>query len=461
MNGALDVDTTDAISLDADADSNFTVDGNQLLLKAENAGSELSIHASDGAGNFAYTVKYSDTGVNYTSGSGDHYLNAPNVYMGTITDMSAFDLDAATVTIDASSGMSLDAAGASNLSTSAGALTLEGASGASLSSSGGDVTIEGSTFSGNDVTIPGAAQIDGAIDANSTADIQGATNLQSTLTVGGAIDANSTSDFQGAMNLQSTITVAGNADLNGQLDVAGQTDLAASGVATTVRGTLNVDEAATFDSTVTVTGAGEFDSSLGADGNLRVGAAGANNFTVDASTGDTAIGRNLTVTGDLTVNGTNTVVEATTVTIGDALIELSMDSSEHDNHDIGLIGRYSDDGGSTIKRRAAYFDVSEGEYRFAQEVTESSGVVTVQNSSWSKIHAGAADLEGALDVTGAASLGSTLSVTGGATMSSTLGVTGATTLSSTLGVSGAATMSDTLDVTGDITGAATHRRSNT
>ena len=145
-----------------------------------------------------------------------------------------------------------------------------------------------------------AASFSGAIDANSSADFQGAVNLQDTLTVAGAldlnaaadisgatslaasgvltdirgtlsvdeaatfdagvtitgaIDANSTSDFQGAMNLQAGITVAGAADYNGAMDVAGATSLAASGVLTDIRGTLSVDEAATFDAAVTISGA--------------------------------------------------------------------------------------------------------------------------------------------------------------------------------------------------------------
>jgi len=65
------------------------------------------------------------------------------------------------ITADSTAGISLDAAGASNLTTTSGALTLQGASGASLSASGGDVTVEGTTFSGNDVTIPGNLTVSG------------------------------------------------------------------------------------------------------------------------------------------------------------------------------------------------------------------------------------------------------------------------------------------------------------
>ena len=146
------------------------------------------------------------------------------------------------------------------------------------------------------ITVAGISKLDGAIDANSTSDFAGAMNLQAGITVAGAsdlngaldvagassfaasgvltdirgtlsvdeaavfdstlgvtgastlaaasfsgaIDANSTSDFQGAMNLQAGITVAGASDLNGALDVAGASSLAAAGVLTDIRGTLQL-----------------------------------------------------------------------------------------------------------------------------------------------------------------------------------------------------------------------------
>jgi len=74
-------------------------------------------------------------------------------------------------------------------------------------------------------------------------------------------------------------------------------DVSTSGVMTTVKGTLNADEAVTLDSTLDVTGAGEFDSTLGADDDFRVGIAGATNFGVTANTGATTIADTLDVTG--------------------------------------------------------------------------------------------------------------------------------------------------------------------
>ena len=50
------------------------------------------------------------------------------------------------------------------------------------------------------------------------------------------------------------LTVAGSSDLNGTLDVSGQVDLAASGVSTSIRGGLTVDEASLFSYLLQVDG---------------------------------------------------------------------------------------------------------------------------------------------------------------------------------------------------------------
>jgi cytoskeletal protein CcmA (bactofilin family) len=86
------------------------------------------------------------------------------------------------------------------------------------------------TFNGSKLIVTGEAQVTSHMD------------------IDGELDAAQ------AVNFQSTLAVAGDADLNGALDVAGAVDLAASGVLTNIRGTLSVDEAATFDSNVTISG---------------------------------------------------------------------------------------------------------------------------------------------------------------------------------------------------------------
>jgi len=91
---------------------------------------------------------------------------------------------------------------------------------------------------------------------------------------GGNVDANNGVDITGA-----PLTVATAADLNSTLDVAGQTDLAASGTATNVRGTLNVAEQAAFT--------GNVDASNG----------------IDVLNGDLNVTDNLNVTTNATISG--------------------------------------------------------------------------------------------------------------------------------------------------------------
>ncbi|GAG31480.1 unnamed protein product, partial [marine sediment metagenome] len=96
----------------------------------------------------------------------------------------------------------------------------------------------------------------------------------------------------------------------GTLDVAGQTDLAATLVATNVRGTLNVAEQATFTENI--------DANNGVDitnADLTVGGA---NFTVDDATGNVSTAGDVDVTGsvdiltNLSFDGANTVEEIVT-----------------------------------------------------------------------------------------------------------------------------------------------------
>ena len=75
----------------------------------------------------------------------------------------------------------------------------------------------------------------------------------------------------GATNLDSTL------DVDGQSDLKGAVNLAATGVATDIKGTLSVDEAATMDTTLAVTGVATFtaqsvhNSGIDCNGTLDVG----------------------------------------------------------------------------------------------------------------------------------------------------------------------------------------------
>ena len=177
----------------------------------------------------------------------------------------------------------------------------------------------GNTAVAGTLGVTGVSTFTGAIDANSTSDFQGAMNLQAGITVAGAIDANSTSDFQGAMNLQAGITVAGAVDINAAMDVSGSSDLHG---AVKAYGALEVDGESTLASAivedltntrVTFAGAG---GALVDDAKMTF-ASGV--LTVSGST----FSKDVTIVGNLTVQGATTTVDTQNLIVADAKIVIS------------------------------------------------------------------------------------------------------------------------------------------
>ena len=93
-----------------------------------------------------------------------------------------------------------------------------------------------------------------------------------------------------------------------------------------------------------------------------------------ASDGDLTTIADLTVGGNLIVNGTTTTVNSTTVTIDDPIFTLGGDTApgSDDNKDRGIEFRYHD--GSTAKLGFFGFDDSTGKFTFIPDATNSSEV---------------------------------------------------------------------------------------
>ena len=70
---------------------------------------------------------------------------------------------------------------------------------------------------------------------------------------------------------------------------------------------------------------------------------------------------NVVINGDLTVGGGYFIDSQQDLRVKNALIKLA-DSNTADNVDIGVVGRYSQDGGSTIRRSGFFRDASNGEW---------------------------------------------------------------------------------------------------
>jgi len=251
IDGNLDVDNTtttidssNAISLDAGAASNFStsagaltldgaggvnIEGNGSEIDITTAGATLDVNAGiidiDATGG-AVNID-SDTGINIGTtadkpididsttldidASGALTIDsATSVSIGTTADV-AFDIDTSTldidssdaITIDSTAGVSIDGGAASNLSTSAGAITISGNNGLNLQEGGSDVIAisdtrdilfgqTGGTTSDPDFEVDGYARFDGTtefetIDVDGTSDFAQAAVFNDRVDVGGAL----------------------------------------------------------------------------------------------------------------------------------------------------------------------------------------------------------------------------------------------------------------------------------
>jgi len=150
------------------------------------------------------------------------------------------------------------------------------------------------------------------------------------------------------------VTLAGSYDyltLSGQEITLGQVDLSTDVTGTLTTTTVNVTNVKANDGTAAI--------------------------TITDSTGAVEMSQNLTVQGNLIVNGSTTQVNTTQTTIEDQLLELGMvDGSAPSsdlNKDIGLLFNYYT---SSAKKAAVYWDDSAARIAVASDVSESTGVLT-------------------------------------------------------------------------------------
>jgi hypothetical protein len=244
--------------------------------------SNLSFTANGGANTPVAITGGASSGVALTSnGTGDVTLTSADDITATASDVLA--LASVTTNINTGSGnVNLGSATATNTILGTTNINVAGSQSTSIGNATGTLTLTGATTLAGSLNQTGAGQVtfSGNVDATNGLDV---TNAD--LTVGGS---------------KFTVDDAtGNTDIAGYLKVNTNkfTVVAASGN-TVIAGTLDVD------------GAGEFNSTLGADGNFRVGSAGASNFTVAAATGNTSVGGTLSVTGDVAVNTNKFTVTA-------------------------------------------------------------------------------------------------------------------------------------------------------
>lgn len=311
---------------------------------------------------------------------------------------SALDIDASggAIAIDASAALSLDAGAASNFSVSAGGLTVLSTGDAAsftvaADGAGEDLTIEQTGAVDAGVLIQAAGTGADAIKLNASAgsiDIDSADNI----TIDAADDISlTTTSADGLLTLHSAHT-AGQAmliDANGAagaiLDVdAGILTVDTQGAAThTIGGAFLVDGA----STVGIQG----------EGTISIGTADSVAVNIGNGTSEVTIGDNLVVTGDLTVNGTNTVVNSTVTTIDDPLIVLGQGNTTT-SRDLGIIFEQTGSASNT----GFFYDSSATEFAMKTGMTEDGTTAGNINASgsYAKLHVGEIDADGNLDVSG-------------------------------------------------------------
>lgn len=141
--------------------------------------------------------------------------------------------------------------------------------------------------------------------------------------------------------------------------------------------------------------------------NVQVGVGGTNeidtsigNLTLDSAGGTVEVDDNLTVSGNLTVNGTTTTVNSTTVTVDDPIFTLGGDTAPgaDDNKDRGIEFRWHN--GVAAKVGFFGFDDSTGKFTFIPDATNTTEVFS--------------GTKGDLDINGLDLAGSITSVDGSA-----------------------------------------------
>jgi hypothetical protein len=76
----------------------------------------------------------------------------------------------------------------------------------------------------------------------------------------------------------------------------------------------------------------------------------------------TSVPGDFTIAGNLTVNGNSVTISSETLSIIDPLIHLASNNEVSDTLDIGFIGHYSDDGGTTKRHTGFFRDATDNKY---------------------------------------------------------------------------------------------------
>ena len=156
---------------------------------------------------------------------------------------------------------------------------------------------------------------------------------------------------------------------------------------------------------------------------------------------------NISIGGNLTVNGTTTTVSSQNLVVEDPLFKLG-EGNDGDAKDIGFFGQYNNAGTDTFA--GLFRDASDGKFKLFTGSTETIGnTIDTGNAGYSAATLVVGTLtSGTLDITGNGSIDGNFDVNGN--KFTVVAASGNTSVGGTLGVTGAATLSSTLGVTGNL-----------
>jgi len=389
-------------------------------------GSNNQVLATNGSGTLSFIDAVATLTVGADSGSDDNV----NLLTDTLTFTGGEAIDTTvsdnTITIAAEDATDSNKGVASfdngDFSVSSGNVTLaDSASGAVLTIAGTDAEVNVSRSNGtvtvglpDDVTIAGILTVTSSLDVNgATHDIAGVVELDNinvataatvaTATITNATITNTTFGSGTAITSVDTdlATVSASDDtlasakaiksyVDSQvtaqdLDVAGDSGTGAVDLdsqSLTIAGTANEIETSASGQTVTIglPSAVTVTTSVTTP-TVQASAVKANDgtaaITITDSTGAVELAQNLTVAGNLYVNGSTTQVNTSQTTIEDQLLDLGMvDGSAPSsdlNKDIGVLFNYYS---GSAKKAGVYWDDSTSRVVVSADVSESSGVLT-------------------------------------------------------------------------------------
>ena len=169
----------------------------------------------------------------------------------------------------------------------------------------------------------------------------------------------------------------------GTLSTAAQPNITSLGTlsALTVTGALTATGAVDLNTTtLDIDASDDIDiDTTDTTGGIAIGTANSGvPISIGHATSETTFGDNVTVTGNLTVQGTTTTVDSTTVSIADPVFEIGASGSD-DNLDRGVKFKYNDGG---PKVGFFGFDDSDGKFKFIPDATDSSSVFSGSNGTF-------------------------------------------------------------------------------